>query len=286
MRALNRAISVDRLEGRHERLFVRVLGRNAEAIFFNIPADWGDFDLSGLRADTAEGFWWSAISGRREPTVLEVASTRLRDGTLVQVGKSSEARDELLQHFRSRVAVVFACILTIAVVGGTLLTNLGLAPVRDLAATVRSIVQTGNLESRVTVRQTGDALDELGVLVNGMLDRIQALIAGMRGSLDNVAHDLRTPLMRLRGVVGDRAARRSDPDAVREALAQCARGNRAGDAMLTTLMDISEAETGTHAAGRASGCARRTWCARPATLYADVAEDKGITLASASPDDL
>jgi len=46
---------------------------------------------------------------------------------------------------------VFVCILTIAVAGGALLTNLGLTPVRDLAATVRSIVQTGNLESRVTV---------------------------------------------------------------------------------------------------------------------------------------
>jgi hypothetical protein len=46
--ALNRAIAVDRVEGRHERLFVRVLNGRAEAIFFNVPSDWGDFDLSRL----------------------------------------------------------------------------------------------------------------------------------------------------------------------------------------------------------------------------------------------
>ena len=50
----------------------------------------------------------------------------------------------------------------------------------------------GRTDMRVPAQDTGDALDELSALVNAMLDRIDAVLAGMRGALDNVAHDLRT----------------------------------------------------------------------------------------------
>ena len=60
-------------------------------------------------------------------------------------------------------------------------------------------------------QDTGDALDELSALVNAMLDRIDAVLAGMRGALDNVAHDLRTPMTRLRGIAETALAVRTIP---------------------------------------------------------------------------
>ena len=80
------------------------------------------------------------------------------------------------------------------------LTSSALQPVRALADTVRAILRTGRTDARVPVQDTGDALGELSALVNAMLDRIDAVLAGMRGALDNVAHDLRTPMTRLRGI--------------------------------------------------------------------------------------
>jgi signal transduction histidine kinase len=275
--ALNRAISADRVEGRHERLFVRVLGREAEAIFFNIPAAWNDYDLSELdRIDVGGSVLWTRLPGRRGGTVLDVASARLPDGTLMQVGRSSDAREELLDHFRSRVLLVFALIVTIAAAGGVFLTYVGLAPVRRLSATVGNIVRTGRLDQRVSVRPGGDALEELGVLVNGMLDRIQFLIAGMRGALDNVAHDLRTPLMRLRGVV-EAGLASNDSAAHRDALESALEESERVNSMLTTLMDISEAETGTM---RLSPQRVRLAdvVGEACDLYADLAEEKGVVL--------
>lgn len=276
--ALDRAIRVDRSAGRHERLLVRVVGRTSEATYVNIPAGWGEFDLSALNTPRSEPSWWMALQGRVRPTVLEVATARLPDGTLVQVGRSSDVRDALLQQFRERVLLVAGLIFTIAIVGGGLLTYVGLAPLRDMAATVRSILQTGRVDARVPVRATGDALDELGRSINGMLDRIQGLIAGMRGALDNVAHDLRTPLARVYSVA-ESALSSNHADAQREALVRVLEETERVSTMLTTLMDISEAETG---AMRLTPDRVRLAVLVDETmdLYRDSGEERGIALAS------
>jgi signal transduction histidine kinase len=64
---------------------------------------------------------------------------------------------------------------------------------------VQRIIRTGRTDARVPLDGTGDALDELTSLFNAMLDKIEGLVTAMRGALDNVSHDLRTPLTRLRG---------------------------------------------------------------------------------------
>lgn len=276
--ALDRAIRIDRSAGRHERLLVRVVGRTSEATYVNIPAGWNEFDLSALSTPRSERSWWLALQGRVRPTVLEVATVRLPDGTLVQVGRSSDVRDALLQQFRERVLLVAGLIFTIAIVGGGLLTYVGLAPLREMAAAVSSIVKTGRVDARVAVRGTGDALDDLGRSINGMLDRIQALVAGMRGALDNVAHDLRTPLARLRSVA-ESAVASNDPSEQRDALGRVLEETERVGTMLTTLMDISEAETG--AMRLASDRVRLAAVVDEAMdLYRDAAEERGVALAS------
>jgi signal transduction histidine kinase len=159
-------------------------------------------------------------------------------------------------------------------------------PLRQLAGVVQTILQTGRFEARVPVEGSRDPLDQLGALFNAMLDRIVSLIAGMRGSLDNVAHDLRTPMTRLRSLA-ERALETGgdDPARYREALADCLEESERVSEMLNTLMDISEAETGVMRLAvepvDAAGILRDV-----ADLYGDVAEDKGVRLAVEPPEGL
>jgi signal transduction histidine kinase len=278
---LQRLIAVDAGEGRHERLLVRVIDAGAQVVYFAEPQGWGGFDLAQLDAPAVVRDGWMVVDNAPDGSVLEVGAARLADGVIVQVGRSSHVRDELLGHFRERGLQGLVLVALVGLAGGALLTHVALAPLRALEGTLRAILRTGRFDARVATRASDDPLDELGGLVNDMLGRIQVLLTGMRGALDNVAHDLRTPLTRFRAVA-ESALLADDPAALRDGLARALDEADRVNATLTALMDISEAETGTMALDRrVVGLAD---VVREAVdLYADEAEDKGVTLESTGP---
>lgn len=240
-----------------ERLFVRVVDRGSEAIVLSQPEGWN-------------------------PSSLETAMLRLADGTLVQVGKSTEARQDLLARFRAVLGLVTLAIVVVALVGGFIVTRSSLEPVWRLTEAVRRIISTGRTDERVPLPAKAgspDAIDELSALFNAMLDKIERLVTAMRGALDNVSHDLRTPLTRLRGTAEMALAGPPDMDRYREALADCVEETDRVLVMLNTLMDISEAESGALQLHRDSvglaGVAQRA-----IELYRDVTDAKGVTLTS------
>ncbi|MCU0230945.1 MAG: ATP-binding protein [Acidobacteria bacterium] len=276
--ALDETIVADRSAGRHERLLVRVVGRTAQALFYTLPTDWRGFDLTRLDQLPPPGKTaWTRIPSPDGQAMLEVASVLLADGTLFQVGKSTESRAELLERFRALSALILGIILVAAVAGGALVTRRALRPLHLLAATVANILETGRLSERVPVRAGGDALEETGVLFNRMLGRLETLVEGMRGSLDNVAHDLRTPLARLRGVAEGALAHARGEAELRDALAEVLEETERVAGMLDTLMDISEAETGAMALKRERLDVDEL-LREVIDLYGDVAEDQGTEL--------
>jgi len=251
LRALTDTVRVEQLTA-PERLFVRVVDRGSEAIVLSNPQGW-------------------------DPSMLETASLRLPDGTLVQVGKSAEARAELLNRFRAALGLVTLSIVVVALTGGWLATQSALQPIRRLTAAVRRIVRTGRTDERVPVADYDDAINELTQLFNAMLDRIEGLVTGMRAALDNVSHDLRTPLTRLRGSAEMALAGPSEAERYREALADCIEESDRVLVMLNTLMDISEAESGAMPLQR-EPLRLADVVARAVDLYRDVAEAKGVAL--------
>jgi len=241
-----------------ERLFVRVVSRGVEAVVLSSPNGW-------------------------DPSTIETATLALADGTIVQVGKSTEAREDLLARFRAALGLVTLLIVVIALGGGWLVTQSAVAPIRRLTAAVRRIIRTGRTDARVPVdgdSASNDALGELTALFNVMLDKIEGVVAAMRGALDNVSHDLRTPLTRLRGTAELALASPPDLERYREALVLCVEESDRVLVMLNTLMDISEAESGAMQLRR-EPVRLSEIVERAVDLYKDVADAKGVTLSIA-----
>jgi signal transduction histidine kinase len=279
--ALVSAIEAEQRTGSREQLFVRVLGPGRDALFLTMPRAYARFDLDRLETDE-DGI--RAEPARDRTAVLEVATARLPDGTVLQVGKSSENREQLLERFRRVMLLVSVLIILAGLAGGAVVTHSTLQPLRALAAAVTRIAATGRTETRVPVPDTNDAMEDLSRSFNTMLDRIDALMTAMRDSFDNVAHDLRTPMTRLRGLA-ERALADGSPAVTREALADCLEEAERMQAMLDTLMDISEAETGALRLAM-SDVAVAPLAEEVRALYEDVAEDKSIRLEGHAPPDL
>ena len=280
--ALARAIEIEQRSGQREPLFVRLVGPFQDVLLYSLPETWGAFDLSELPGGPND--IWGQVRARDRNAVLEVATMPLGGGTVLQVGKTSETRDQLLSNFRRVLMLGAAAAVAIGIIGGIFLTRSTLKPLRDLRDAVQRILKTGQTDDRVPVYGTGDAADELSGLFNAMLTRITTLIHGMRNALDHVAHDLRTPMTRLR-VTAESALATTDPARHRDALSDCLEESDRVLSMLTTLMDISEAETGTMTLS-VSPVDLAKLASEVIALYEDTAEDAGVALGASVPDDL
>jgi signal transduction histidine kinase len=243
MKGLMSEIHLEHSNNQLAGFFVRVADPQNKTLSLTLPHKWKEIYVKEIEdgSPSKSGQW--TLLRRGDDNVLEIANHRLADGSLLQVGNESEKQEKLLERFQTIFAGIMVPVILLGFTGGFFFAFRALRPIRDLIQAVRS-VEGGRMDARVASRQTGDELDELVQLFNGMFERIETLITGMRAALDNAAHDLRTPVARMRAVVETVLHSECDASTLREALMDCAEESERIVTMLSTLMDISEAETG------------------------------------------
>jgi signal transduction histidine kinase len=214
--------------------------------------------------------------GRSETHPARGVLFAVPDGYRLLVGRDISDATAFRDRIKATLMWAGLIALGIGLLGGTVMSRNMLRRVEQVNRTAERVI-AGNLSDRVPRRGTHDEFDQLAANLNGMLDQIERLMSGMREVTDNVAHDLKTPLARLRARLELALLGPDDPlartDAIRAAIEEA-------DRLLATfnaLLSIAEAEAG--AGGRSGEKLDLGEVARAVVeLYEPVAEEKGFAL--------
>lgn len=217
-------------------LFTNPLGRrlagnlDALPVAATGPAGWIEFSYA---LETPDGL---------EQHAARAYYSELEGGYRIVVGRNVEERRKFAEIIRTTLVWAVGIALVLGLSGGLLMSRNFLRRIDSITEASRTIM-AGNFAQRMPVRGTGDEIDRLSISLNDMLDQIERLMAGMREISTNVAHDLRTPLTRLKAKAED-ALRTGGEAEYRTALEQTLAEADRLLGLFNALLSIARAEAG------------------------------------------
>ena len=188
------------------------------------------------------------------------------------VGEREAFREIISRSFRISIVVMIA----LGLISWVFVSRRVLKRIDSMSDTSRQIM-SGDLSGRLQVTGTGDEFDRLAESLNAMLVRIERLMVGMKGVSDDIAHDLKTPLTRLRNRVETTLRDETSPEAYREALEQTIEESDQLIRIFDALLKIARVEADS-AQLTMEPIALGEIAAEVAELYEPVAEEAGFTL--------
>jgi signal transduction histidine kinase len=221
-----------------------------------------------------------AASGSEERLAYAVVF-RLQDGSRLIVGRDIEDRREFGRVARSAFLWTLGGMALIGLLGGLLIGRSFLRRIESITQTSQQIM-AGDLSRRIPLTSSGDEFDRLAAGLNAMLQRITELIDSFKEVSDNIAHDLKTPLTRLRNRIETALREASGETAYRDALQATI---EEADEIIRTfdaLLSIARLEAGTASNAR-SEFDLSAVVGGVCDLYEPVAEERGVTLACDAP---
>ncbi|WP_421724211.1 sensor histidine kinase [Bauldia sp.] len=258
-------------------LITDVNGRILTGNISQVPADL--FERSGMGPITVS-YERNVGEGSRHLAMVQVL--RLPGGFWMLVGRDIGEREQFRQIISRALAWAVALMIALALLSWVFVSRRVLKRIDSVAATSRRIV-AGDLTGRLEVTGSGDEFDRLAESLNDMLGRIEHLLYGLKDVSDNIAHDLKTPLTRLRNRVEAVLAGPADVDAYRNALESTIEESDHLIKVFNALLMIARVEAGSPdgamAEVEAGGIVRDV-----AELYEPVAEEQNATLDVSTPE--
>jgi len=173
-----------------------------------------------------------------------VRGERLDGGAFIAVGISTYQGDKFKELIREAFFWAMGVVLALAFGGGSILSVGFLRRIDDISRTARAIIE-GHLSERIRTSGTNDELDRLAVNLNDMLDRIQGLMESLQQVSSSIAHDLRTPLGRLRQRLEAAGRDARSPEDYRTTIGQALADTDAILATFGALLRVAQIESRT-----------------------------------------
>lgn len=216
-----------------------ILLENIQA-YTSVKEDWIQLNIPVPLTERIERIFFGP---RNTEHFVMFKTARLSDSLTIQVGSTLEKRNQMEGYIKVLFKFMNIFFTSVIFICSVVLIQIALKPLKDLLNTINEIAN-GDMTARVHVRNPHTDIGKTATMFNFMLDKMESFIVNMKESLDNVAHDLRTPLSRMRLGI-EEAVQRDDKEFFKEALFDCAEETEKLDRQLKTMMDITEAEAET-----------------------------------------
>jgi signal transduction histidine kinase len=214
--------------------------------------------------------------GGREFQKVRIAAHPLPSGETMVIGRNIDEIVQIAEIVLRALALGLLPAIALAVVVGIVLSLRARRRITEVNQRIQRIV-TGDLRERLPVRNNNDPFDQLAVSVNRMLGEIEALIQQIAGVGNDIAHDLRTPLTRVRVRLERGRARAATLDELRAAVDHSLAGLDQSLAIITALLRIAEIEHSRRLEGF-SQVQLAQLVREVGELYEPIAEDKRVML--------
>ena len=244
-------------------------------------------NVGSLTAGVLERSGWTETAYRKLEDLEQtehhalVKIVQLSGGFRMLVGRDLEERDRMHDVVIGAGRWSLAIVVILGIAGGLFVMRRVLQRVDAMTATAQTIM-AGDLSGRLPIAGTNDELDRLAGNLNTMLDRIEALMHGLKEVSDNIAHDLKTPLTRLRNRCEEALRTAEDEAQYRAALEGTIEESDGLIRTFNALLMIARAES-----GQARDNMRDFDAAEVARgvgeLYEPLADEKGLTLTIDAP---
>jgi len=268
-----------------KKVFFRLLSSSGQVFSSSNMSYWQDIDIreaaiKELVRDRRNVFETITIPNRKDK--VRVLHVMVGTGIILQIGQSMEADSRFIDAFKNIFVITMVLLVGLAAGVGWFMARRAVSGVEAVTRTAREI-SGGTLDKRVPVGTRGDEIDQLAATFNQMLDRIQALVTEIKEMSDNIAHDLKSPITRIRGMA---EVTLTTGKAIGEyenmasgTVEEC---DRLLD-MINTMLMITKAESGLDKLND-EGIDLARLVRDACELIEPVAEDKGLGLTCDTPD--
>jgi heavy metal sensor kinase len=265
------------------RVFFELISPEGKLLATSDLSQWNGPETSHLDADGASGnkasFRTLLLPGHRHKArVISISAT---DGNVIKIGSTLEGDEILLERYRETFGTALVIMLVCGGFVGWLLARKAMSGVKRVTETANRIGRQ-NFGRRVTLAGEGEEISALVHAFNDMLERIESLLSGLQQITDNVAHELRTPITRIRGIAETTLKGNGSLDEYREMAASVIDGSDDLIEMIATMLEIAKTDSGVAelAVVPLDIC---EIVEEAADLFAPAAEDRRIDIRLAKP---
>ena len=277
--AVKRQIIFEAQAAGEKKVFFRLLSFDGQEFSSSNMSYWLDISIgqtaiNQLIREKRPVFDTISLPDRKHK--IRILYAHIGRSIILQLGQSMESYTRFIEAFRKIFVTTMASLFIFAALIGWFMARRALAGVESVTQTARHISE-GSLKERVPVKKNQDEIDQLAITFNQMLDRIQTLVTGIREMSDNIAHDLKSPITRIRGLsevsMTTGVSEKEYENMAASTIEEC---DRLLD-MINTMLVISKTEAGVNkldAAEMNIGAVARDAC----ELFQAPAEDKDLRL--------